>query len=325
MTGRRSSPRTRGSSQGGQHFHLGRVVVPAHAGVFRRSRVAPVHWKLYELNGHFYRGRPKDGSMRTVVIPPFLQHLLETHVRETTNPRCTCVVQPAKGGTIPWCSSGNYVFLGRKRGHFRRSNYSERIFRPAADGWHPQRRGSTPRDRVPVLVDHGRPWPGKPLPTWPAAVIGQPYSPPEGRGRPRISDDFRVASWLPVLPNLTPHGLRHGYQTWMDEARISYVLQSAQMGHEVPGMRGVYSHVSAGMQTGLKVALQGLWETSLRQRAALSSRSSVAWLDAALDALGAVKSAGQTGSAPRLLPKSDTRGIAKAPTADTIGAFTCKN
>jgi len=31
-----------------------------------------IHWKLYELNGRFYRGRPKDGSMRTADIPPFL-------------------------------------------------------------------------------------------------------------------------------------------------------------------------------------------------------------------------------------------------------------
>jgi hypothetical protein len=52
----------------------------------------------------------------------------------------------------------------------------------------------------------------------------------------------------------------------MDEAGISYVLQSAQMGHEVPGMRGVYSHVSETMQTGLRTALQGLWLASPRQR-----------------------------------------------------------
>jgi hypothetical protein len=29
------------------------------------------------------------------------------------------------------------------------------------------------------------------------------------------AEDVTVASWLPVLRNLTPHGLRHGLQTWM--------------------------------------------------------------------------------------------------------------
>jgi hypothetical protein len=33
----------------------------------------PIHWKLYELNGRFYRSRPKDGSMRPADLPSF-QH-----------------------------------------------------------------------------------------------------------------------------------------------------------------------------------------------------------------------------------------------------------
>jgi len=65
-----------------------------------------------------------------------------------------------------------------------------------------------------------------------------------------------LASWLPVLPGLPPHGLRHGHQTWMDEDRITDVLKSERMGHEVPGMRGVYSHVSEAMRAELTAALQ---------------------------------------------------------------------
>ena len=53
--------------------------------------VVDVHWKLYELNGRFYRGRPKDGSMRTADIPPFLRELLATHMGGQTVHRCTCV------------------------------------------------------------------------------------------------------------------------------------------------------------------------------------------------------------------------------------------
>lgn len=54
------------------------------------------------------------------------------------------------------------------------------------------------------------------------------------------------------------------------------------MGHEMPGMHGVYGHVSPGMRATLKVALQARWESSLRERARLSPRSLVPTLDALL-------------------------------------------
>jgi len=85
-----------------------------------------------------------------------------------------------------------------------------------------------------------------------------------------------------VLTGLTPHGLRHGHQTWMDEDRIADVLKSERMGHEVPGMRGVYSHVSTAMRAELTTALQERWTASLRERARLAPRSIVPVLDALL-------------------------------------------
>jgi hypothetical protein len=54
------------------------------------------------------------------------------------------------------------------------------------------------------------------------------------------------------------------------------------MGHEVPGMRGVYGHVTLGMRADLKDGLQCLWEASLAERAKLAPRSSVPVLDALL-------------------------------------------
>lgn len=200
------------------------------------------------------------------------------------------------------------------------SNYGRRFFRPAADGWYPAEKS---RPAVPVLADAGSPFPGRPLPPWPAAVPGEAFTPTAGRGRPRLvsgtatgrcpvcgraqrrrldgrliihktgghpcdgsgqppADDVAVASWLPVLTGLTPHGLRHGHQTWMDEAGIPYVLQSERMGHEVPGMRGVYGHVSPAMRDALTAALQECWETSLRDRARLSPRSHVPLMDVLL-------------------------------------------
>jgi integrase len=84
-----------------------------------------------------------------------------------------------------------------------------------------------------------------------------------------------VASWLPLKPDLTLHGLRHGHQTWLDDLGIRYVLRAERMGHEVPGMRGVYSHVTPGMRKELTNGLQEIWKASLKDRARLASRSAV--------------------------------------------------
>jgi integrase len=83
---------------------------------------------------------------------------------------------------------------------------------------------------------------------------------------------------------MTPRGLRHGLQTWMDEDGIPEVLKTERMGHEMPGRHGVYGHVSPAMRANLKAALQARWERSLRERAQLFPRSMVSTLDALLAA-----------------------------------------
>ena len=61
----------------------------------------------------------------------------------------------------------------------------------------------------------------------------------------------------------------------MDEDGIPEVLKTERMGHEMPGMHGVYGHVSPAMRAELKAARQERWETSLRERARLCPRSIV--------------------------------------------------
>ena len=70
----------------------------------------------------------------------------------------------------------------------------------------------------------------------------------------------------------------------MDEDGIPEVLKTERMGHEMPGMHGVYGHVSPAMRATLKAALQARWEDSLRDRARLCPRSIVPTLDALLAA-----------------------------------------
>jgi len=88
-----------------------------------------------------------------------------------------------------------------------------------------------------------------------------------------------VASWLPLVPGLTAHGLRHGHRTWMAEDGIPDILAEQRLGHEVPGMRGLYTHVSDRIREALVKALQARWEDSLRARAAIRPHSPVPLLN----------------------------------------------
>ena len=65
------------------------------------------------------------------------------------------------------------------------------------------------------------------------------------------------------------HGLRHSHKTWMAEDGIPEILAEQRLGHEVPGMRGLYAHASQRMRDELMAALQNRGDESLRHRPAL--------------------------------------------------------
>jgi hypothetical protein len=88
-----------------------------------------------------------------------------------------------------------------------------------------------------------------------------------------------LACWLTVRDALTPHGLRHSHKTWMAEDGIPEVLAEQRLGHQVPGMRGLYAHASQRMPEELTAALQARWEESLHERAAIDPHSPVPLLD----------------------------------------------
>jgi hypothetical protein len=105
------------------------------------------------------------------------------------------------------------------------------------------------------------------------------FRPPHGRGIQAIPDDTPLACWLPVKTGLTPHGLRHSHKTWMAEDAIPEILAEQRLGHQVPGMRGLYAHASERMRDELKAALQARWEESLAARAAIHPYSPVPIFD----------------------------------------------
>ena len=96
--------------------------------------------------------------------------------------------------------------------------------------------------------------------------------------------------------------LGHDAEVAGAESLISDLLRSERMGHEVPGMRGVYGHVTPAMRTVLTTLLRELWLSALAERASLSARSIVPVLDALLQARQEANS--KIGS--HLAPKSDT-------------------
>jgi integrase len=157
-----------------------------------------VDWQLIEAGGDFYLGPPKDDSNRDVDIPPFLQGLLNRQIASHPERRCRCTPKSIDGQQEQPCQGGGaFVFLGERGGHLRNSNFARRVFDPATDGWYPTskgRRGTKEhrdKDRKagvaykPILVELDSPWPGSPLPAWPAAVPGQPYEAPPVRGYQR--------------------------------------------------------------------------------------------------------------------------------------------
>jgi integrase len=96
------------------------------------------------------------------------------------------------------------------------------------------------------------------------------------------ASDAPLACWLPVKDGLTPHGLRHSHKTWMAEDGIPEILAEQRLGHQVPGMRGLYAHASQRMLDELTADLQARWEESLRERAAIDPHSTVRLLDTLL-------------------------------------------
>ena len=301
-----------------------------------RGDTIDIAWKLYELNARFYQGRPKDGSIRTADAPPFLAELLALHLEANPDRRCTCRnTEPpwCPGDEYVFLSPRSaHVRRGNHATRIIRPAADGRY--PARKGPYPRPAAPVLVDagaRWPGTPLP--PWPPA-LPSEPyipptgrgvARLAGK-----EGSGRcaacgrsiqvrlngtlvshktnegycpgsgQEPAEPVPLASWLPLRTGLTAHGLRHGHQTWLDDMGVRYVLQSERMGHEVPGMRGVYSHVTPRMRAELKAGLQELWVASLDDRARLARRSAVPVLDDLLAVQRGASSKIGSHSAPRI-------------------------
>lgn len=79
--------------------------------------------------------------------------------------------------------------------------------------------------------------------------------------RPAVAgDDTR--KWEPLVPKMTFHDLRHTHRTWLTEDRIHEVLKYQRMGWRLPGVRGIYDHVTPPMIEALLTTLENRWHGS---------------------------------------------------------------
>jgi integrase len=63
-----------------------------------------------------------------------------------------------------------------------------------------------------------------------------------------------------IVRGLHFHDLRHSHKTWLIEDGAPEAAQAKRLGHRLPGVRGIYSHVSAAVERQLVAGLQTRWE-----------------------------------------------------------------
>lgn len=66
----------------------------------------------------------------------------------------------------------------------------------------------------------------------------------------------------PIIEGMHFHDLRHTHKTWMIEDDIPEIAQARRLGHRLPGVRGIYSHVTPTMTADITRALETRWQAT---------------------------------------------------------------
>ncbi|MGW6741734.1 integrase [Streptomyces sp. NPDC055025] len=124
---------------------------------------------------------------------------------------------------------GEYVFRSITGGLLANANFTYHYWRPIADG----------RDASPEFE---------------RLRLGQPQKVRSRRPVPKIPTTSYGGKRLYLL--------RHGHKEWIDEAggMHSRIAVESRMGHEVAGVEGLYSNVTAAMERRIMDSLQERWE-----------------------------------------------------------------
>lgn len=119
-----------------------------------------------------------------------------------------------------------------------------------------------------LLASHERPWvfPGMEGGCLASAAFSVDYWPPISRGaeeRKMVPGGRNQRPAIPAVPDFAGkriYLIRHGHKSWLDEDGHSRFAVESRMGHEVPGVEGLYSSVTVPMERAIMKALQARWE-----------------------------------------------------------------
>ena len=228
-------------------------------GILEPTVTAKLSSLLADCHAEREREQAEREARHALDLPKFLSELLRWAM---DNRRSACHWPVV--GERPACKGDdrtkpNYLFLGPKGGHPRRSNYADRYLTPAAEGLYPARKGV----RRPVYVT-AEPWPGIPI--------------VKGNKKTKAAD-LAEATWPNLTGKFRPHDDRHTHATWLDAADLHKVIQMDRRGHAMPGMDAVYNHITPEMRQRLCDVLEKLWCTAVAQRYEIAAGSAVPLLD----------------------------------------------
>lgn len=82
----------------------------------------------------------------------------------------------------------------------------------------------------------------------------------EARQGARVRKPRAGMAAVPSFAGKRLYLLRHGHKSWLDEGGHSKFAVESRMGHEVPGVEGVYSSVTVPMERAIMKSLQERWD-----------------------------------------------------------------
>lgn len=82
----------------------------------------------------------------------------------------------------------------------------------------------------------------------------------DARSGPRVRKPRPALPKVPAFAGKRLYLIRHGHKSWLDEDGHPRFAVESRMGHEVPGVEGIYSSVTVPMERAILKTLQERWE-----------------------------------------------------------------
>ena len=85
--------------------------------------------------------------------------------------------------------------------------------------------------------------------------------------RPAVDGNPKTGT-APILKGMHFHDTRHTHKTWLIEDDIPEIAQARRLGHHIPGVRGIYSHVTPAMTQRIVTSPEHRWHATTPRKPA---------------------------------------------------------